>query len=476
MEAVKKKTMKDLTRGPVLGKLLLFILPLMASNLLQTLYNAADMMVVSLSHEANAVGAIGTTASFINMIVNIFIGFSAGATVVIARRIGEKDDDATSRTVHTAIVLALISGVLAGICGLFIAKPVLGLLGNHGKLLELSVLYTQIYFCGIPFISLTNYCIAIFRAKGDTKTPLFVLSAAGAANVLLNLFFVLICHMSVEGVALATTISNFLSAGVLLFLLMRAEDACQLSLKKLRIDRRALSGIVYIGLPSGIQGALFSVSNMLIQSSIIRVNNQYGFTGDAYQPVVDGNAAVSNLEGFIYTSVNAVTQAAITFTSQHVGAGKHRRIRRVAGVSYITAFAVSAFFVGLLLLFCRPLLGLYGVVGGDYAKDIAVETAMTRIRLTIVPYMTLAFMDVGSGIMRGLGKAISSTVITLAGACLFRIVWILTVFNRWQILEMIYISYPISWLLTGGVQLVCILLAIRHMIKRKEARAAIERT
>ena len=481
MEHIKKRRNLDLTEGPLLYKIMLFVLPLMASNLLQTLYNAADMMVVSLSHEANAVGAIGTTGAFINMVVNIFIGFSAGANVVVARYVGAKDDDAVSRTVHTAICMSLIFGAIGSIVGLCASKAVLAMLGNQGKLLELSTLYTRVYFCGVPFISLTNYCISILRAKGDTKTPLIVLSSTGLLNVALNLFFVLACGMSVEGVALATSISNAVSAVVLLYILMRDKGPCHFSFKKLRIERHSFFSILHIGLPAGIQGALFSISNMLIQSSIIRVNNSYGYDPNGYQPVVDGNAAAANLEVFVYTASNSICQAAITFTSQHVGAQKLRRIKRVMATCYAVTFGIAAVCSIVLLLLRRPLLALYGVApsASDPALELAFETGVTRMMWTIIPYFLLAFMEVGGGVVRGLGKSLTSTIVSLVGACLFRVVWISTVFN-WAIVNTdphtalisIFLSYPISWALTALIHLCCAGFALRKMIRQYDPKEA----
>lgn len=479
MELTKRKKELDLTSGPLLSKIMLFVLPLMASNLLQTLYNAADMMVVSLSHEPNAVGAIGFTGSFINMIVNIFIGFSAGANVVVARHLGARDDDAVSRTVHTSICMSLIFGVLGGAIGLAATRPILALMGGEGKLLELAVTYTTIYFCGVPFISLTNYCISILRAKGDTKTPLIVLSATGVLNVALNLLFVLGAGLSVEGVSLATVIANAVSGVVLLYILMRDRGPCRFSFKKLRIERHSFMNILHIGIPAGIQGALFSISNMLIQSSIMRVNNSYGYDQSGYQPVVDGNAATANLEGFIYTATNAICQAAITFTSQHLGAGKIARIKRVMGCCYFVTFLVAVTFSGLLLLLRDPLLALYGVTGGasGSAEALARETAYIRMTLTFIPYFLLAFMEVGGGVVRGLGRSITSTLVSLVGACLFRIVWISTVFNfifdtrgAAAGLSSVYLSYPISWALTAAIHLTCSLVILRKLLRYEKQK------
>ncbi|MBR6728002.1 MAG: MATE family efflux transporter, partial [Clostridia bacterium] len=477
----KKRRDLDLTEGPLLGRIMLFVLPLIASNLLQTLYNAADMMVVSLSHEANSVGTIGFTGPFVNMVINIFICFSAGANVVVARHLGAKDDDAVSRTVHTSIAMSLLFGVLGGVIGLASARPVLSLMGAGGKLLELAVNYTFIYFCGVPFISLTNYCISILRAKGDTKTPLIVLSLAGLVNVALNLFFVLACNMSVEGVALATVIANAVSGVVLLVILMRDSGPCRFSFKKLRIERHSFANILHIGIPAGLQGALFSLSNMLIQSSIMKVNNSYGYDPEAYQPVVDGNAAAANLEGFCYTATNAICQAAITFTSQHVGAQKYERIRRVMLNCYFVTFAVAVFFCGSIFLLRTPLLALYGVTGGAEGSPeaVALETAYIRMVWTFLPYFLLAFMEVGGGIVRGLGRSVTSTIVSLVGACLFRVVWLTTVFNYVfdhsgpaAGLKSIYLSYPISWGLTALIHLACSLVILHGIIKRKRRREA----
>ena len=469
MELAKRKKDLDLTEGPIFAKLLLFALPLMASNLLQTLYNAADMMVVSLSNEANAVGAIGTTGPFVNLIIQWFIGLSAGANVVVARRIGARDEDGASRAVHTSICMSLIFGVLAAAIGVAASRPVLSMMGNTGNLLDLSVSYTVIYFIGTPFISLTNFLISILRAKGDTKTPLIVLSATGVLNVLFNLFFVLVVGLSVEGVSLATTISNAVSAVVLLYILMRDKGPCRLQPRHLRIDRHAFSNILYIGIPAGIQGALFSLSNMMIQSSITRVNNNLGLSSDSYQPIVDGNAAVGNLEGFIYTATNAVCQAAITFTGQNAGAAKYERVRRVMGACYLMTMLVAAAFSTVLILFSDPLLALYGITGGEPGSlaAIAREAAETRLIITIAPYFLLACMEVGSGILRGLGRSITATFVSLMGACLLRIVWIKTVFEHYETLESIYISYPISWGLTAAIHLALSLLALRGLIKNR---------
>lgn len=465
-----------MTEGPLFGKILLFILPLMATNLLQTLYNAADMIIVGLSTEPDAVGAIGVTGAFINLVINVFMGFATGANVMVARHLGAHDDTQTSRAVHTAIVMSVAFGVIATAIGLSVSRPILALMGTtEGKLLDLATRYCQIYFAGAPAIALTNYLIAIFRAKGDTKTPLIVLAISGLINVVFNLFFVLVMHLSVEGVAIATVLSTVVSAVFLLLKLAREKGACRFSFKRLCLDRHAFRSIIYIGLPAGVQGSLFSISNMLIQSSILQVNNALAPAGSAYQPIVKGNAAGANLEGFIYTAQNAVYQAAITFTSQNVGAAKYERVRRVMACCYLISFIVATVFgLGMLLLH-KPLLALYDVTPGapGTLSALAFDAAYSRMIYMFIPYFAIAWMESGCGVVRGLGKSLSSTFISLVGACLFRIVWIVTVFRANPTLQIIYLSYPISWALTALAMFVCASITLSHLLKTRKSEEEI---
>ncbi len=466
----KIKRISNFTEGGIFSKLLIFILPIVATNLLQAFYNAADMIVVSFSHQQNAVGAIGTTGSFINLIVNLFIGFSVGANVVVARQIGARNKEGTQKAVHTSLVMAVLFGLLGMVIGLLAAKPVMQLMGNTGSLLTLAVRYTYIYFLGIPFLALTNYLIAIFRAKGDAQTPLVVLMIAGLLNVGLNFFFVLVVGLSVEGVAIATAASNVFSTVVLLIKLQHSKDDTQFSWKKLKIDKRAFLDITINGVPAGIQGALFSLSNMIIQSSIVQVNNAT-FPHVEYAPIVDGNAAATNLEGFIYTAMNAVYQGAITFTSQNVGAQKPRRVYRILYISIGIVSAIGAGFSGLVYLLREPLLSLYGVQPSlsEPLAQTAFETAVIRFQYICLPYLLCGTMDVCNGVLRGLGKSFVSMVISLIGVCGFRLIWIGTVFRANPTLDAVYISYPISWILTFITSFVLIQFLLKKMVAQAEA-------
>ena len=471
MENVKRNKI-DFTEGKIFFKLLRFILPIVATNLLQTFYNAADMIVVSLSPEKNAVGAIGVTGPFINLIINVFIGFSVGANVVVAKQIGAKDKQRTQNAVHTAIFMALIFGAIGMLLGIAFSRPILRAMGNQGNLLDLAVKYTCIYFLGVPFLALTNYLIAIFRAKGDSKTPLVVLSLAGVLNVGLNVFFVLVVGLSVEGVAIATSVANLASFVALIVKLRRDQDYTTFSFKRLKMERESFKDIVVNGVPAGVQGALFSLSNLLIQSSIVTVNNSLVPPGTEFEPVLNGSAAAGNIEGFIYMAMNAVYQGAITVTSQNIGAKKTSRVKRILYSCLLTVFTVGVITSGLAYLFRRPLLSLYGVKGGAEGslEAIAMEAAMVRFRLIVLLYFLCGFMDVCSGVLRGMGKAIVSTVISLVGACLMRVVWLWTVFPAKPTLEVIFVSYPISWLLTTATAFIMIRILLKKMIRAQESQ------
>ena len=471
MVATKRKDM-DMTTGAILPKILVFVLPLIVTNLLQMLYNAADMIVVGLSTEQDAVGAIGTTGAFTSLVVNLFIGLSVGANVVVARHLGAGDKERASGAVHTSTVVGLLLGVIGGAVGIAISEPVMRLLGNQGRLLELSVTYVRFYFGALPFHALSNYAIALHRAKGDTRTPLIVLSCTGILNVCLNLFFVLVLGMSVQGVALATGIAAAVSAIVLYANLARDKGACRFSFKLLRCDKKEVKQILLIGIPAGVQGALFSISNMLIQSSIISVNNGFFDPSEAYQPVVKGNAAAANLEGFAYTAVNAMQQAAVTFTSQNVGAAKYDRVKRVMACCYGLGIAVGLVVTLILVGLQEPLLALYGVkeVAGDKLSSAAVEAGKTRMLWTLVPYAIIALMEVGSGTLRGLGKSLTSTGICLLFACVLRVVWRFTIFridpeSITSSLASIYLSYPVSWFLAGLFLFLFSALNLRRLIR-----------
>lgn len=459
-KAVRRSNERNLLEGPLLPKVIVFVLPLMLTNLLQVFYNAADMIVVGMSDVEGAIGAIGTTGAMINFILNVFMGFSVGAGVVVARNIGAGNRIATKKAVHTALVVAFVSGIGCCILGQYVSRPILRMLGDEGHILKLATLYTRIYFGGVPFLALSNYMISILRATGDTKTPLRILSFTGILNVVLNLFFVLVCDMSVDGVALATVLANVVSMVLLAGRLHNDDGWIQFHFQDLRVDKTSLIEIVRVGLPSGIQGALFSLSNMIISSSIIGINNTLCPGGS---DIIDGNAASNSLEHFCYVAVNSVTQAAITFTSQHYGAKKFRRIAHVMRVCYGVTVGVACICAVIVVGFRVPLASLY------VHTPLAIETASLRTLIMIAPYCTLALMDTGSGVLRGLGKSLTSTLISLTGSCLLRILWVVTVVQAYPTLEVVYLSYPISWIITGAAHITTAILLRRKLEREHEA-------
>ena len=469
-----------MTRGPLFSRLVIFSLPIILTNLLQMLYNAADMMVVGLSAEENAVGAIGTTGAMISTMLTLFIGVSGGVTVVVSQRLGAKDDEATERAVHTAVAMALPFGLLAMAALMLLSGPILKLLGDTGDILRLATLYTRIYAVGFPFSSMVNFVFGIFNAKGDSRTPFFAMTFAGALNVVLNLFFVLALGMSVEGVAIATTISNAVCAAILVWRLKRSEGPCRLFFRKIAFHKKAMREILRNGIPNALQGTMFGISNMMILSSVMQVNNAVMATLPAettYQPVVNGNAIAGNIEGFAYTVIHSVAQAVLPFAGQNAGAKEYRRAARVLLCGLLFAGSLATILGWGFILLRTPLFALYGLrfVAGT-PEAIAYEVATLRLRVMLGIYVTAAMMEVGAGVMRGIGKAVTSAVTVFLLVCVLRIAWMLTVFRYYfafhenaplSSLASIYISYPISWALSGAILSIAAFLTLRKREKQK---------
>lgn len=442
----------DMTQGPLLPKVLMFALPLIATSVLQLLYNAADVMVVGQFAGQEALAAVGSTGALTNLLVNIFMGLSVGASVTIARAFGSGDFKEIQNGVHTAITLAGVCGVFVAIIGFFAARPLLELMQSPDDVIDLAALYMRIFFLGMPFNMLYNFGAAVLRAIGDTRRPLYYLGISGLVNVALNLLLVIRFNMSVAGVAIATVVSQVISCTLVLLCLIRSDGAIHLNVKKLRIHLPQLKRIAIVGLPAGVQGSLFSVSNVMIQSAV----NSFDSAA-----VVAGNTSSANLEGFVYVAMNAIHQAALTFASQNMGAKKPERVRRSLWVCLGT---VTAFGLGMGLMFLlaqNPLLNLYNT-------DPTVHS-FARIRMDIImpTYFICGLMDVMVGQLRGIGYSIAPMIVSLTGACLLRIVWIYTVFAAIPTLEVLYWSYPVSWLLTFAAHLTCYL-----VLSRKRLRAA----
>ncbi|MDE7415162.1 MAG: MATE family efflux transporter [Lachnospiraceae bacterium] len=451
---MNKKYEIDMCSGSVFSKMLLFALPLMCSSILQLLFNAADIVVVGRFAGDNALAAVGSNTALINLLTNIFVGLSVGSNVLTAQYYGAKKDNDLKETVHTSMLLSIYSGVLLTVIGLIGARGLLELMQAPPEVLELAVLYLRIYFLGMTSMMVYNFGSAILRAVGDTKRPLYYLLSAGIVNVLLNLFFVIVCHMGVAGVAVATVISQTISALLVVRCLVKEQGGIHLELKELAISKEKLGKIMQIGLPAGFQGTVFSLSNVVIQSAV----NSFG------NIAVAGNSAAANIEGFVYMAMNAFYQATISFTSQNYGAREYRRIYKILFAGELFVIITGAVLGNLAVFFGETLLGIYS----PSAEVIAA--GMRRVRIICSVYALCGVMDVLVGALRGIGYSIIPMIVSLVGACGLRLLWIATVFQipEYHSLSTVYISYPITWTITLTVHAITFALAARKVLKSSQ--------
>lgn len=435
-----KKQKDTMLQGPLLWNIILYTIPIILTSILQLLFNAADLVVVGQFCGSISVAAVGATGSITNLIVNLFIGLSVGAGVAVAHGLGAREDEVVHRTVHTALPAALVCGAVLTVVGVLFSEDFLRMMGTPEDVLPLSAVYMRIYFCGIIFTMVYNFCASILRAAGDTKSPLIFLFFAGIINVVLNVIFVTRLHMNVAGVALATTISQGVSAVLVVLVLMRRTDACKLSLSKMRFYRPQLLKMIRIGLPAGIQGSLFSISNVIIQSSV----NSFG------KILMSGNAAAQNLEGFVYVSMNSFQQTAVNFIGQNVGACQYPRVRKTLWYCLGCVLAVG---LGASLLVYAWGPGLLSIYITDSAE--AISHGMLRLGWVLLPYFLCGLMDVSTGALRGMGASGVPMIISILGVCGIRIGWISTIFQipQYHTPQCLYASYPISWFITFAVQL-----------------------
>ena len=442
MNELRRSYEIDMCHGPLFSRLIVFAIPLILSGILQLLFNAADIIVVGRFTGSHALAAVGSTSSLINLLVNLFIGVSVGANVLLGRYYGAQDYKNASETVHTAMVTAIVGGVIMIIAGVLLARPLLEMMGTPQDVLSLSVLYMRIYFIGMPAFMVYNFGAALLRALGDTKRPLYFLTVAGVVNVIFNLFFVIVLHMGVAGVALATIIAQAISAGLILLSLEKSEGVLHLRLKELSFHKDKLFGMLRVGLPAGLQGVIFNISNVLIQSSI----NSFGSV------VMAGNTAASNIEGFVYTSMNAVYQTSLSFTSQNYGAKQYHRIDKIL-LQCLGIVTCVGLFMGIgAFLLGHPLLSIYS------SSEEVIQYGIARLSVVSASYFLCGIMDVFVGSLRGIGYSIMPMLVSLAGACLFRIIWIFTIFQVEHTQFSLYVSYPISWMLTISAHFICYLL------------------
>ena len=449
----------DMTQGRLLTQVLVFALPIMLSGILQLLFNAADTIVVGRFAGNEALAAVGSVGSLNNMIISLFIGLSVGANVLVARYTGSRNDRAVSDTVHTSVLLSLAGGVLLMIIGVALARPLLELMGSPEDVIDLAVLYVRIIFLGMPVQMLYNFCAAILRAVGDTQRPLYYLTIAGVVNVLLNLVFVILFHLSVAGVALATIISQAISALLVTRALLNMEGPTRLFLNRLRIHPGKLREIIRIGLPAGIQSSVFSLSNVVIQSSV----NSFGSV------VIAGNAASSNVGNFVYQAMNTFQQAITCFAGQNIGARKPRRIVSAMKVCMFWAVSFGLVLGMLSCVFGTQLLSLFS------ADPAVIAAGMERQIIVCAPYFLCGMMDVMTGALRGIGYSLLPMIVSILGACAFRLFWVFTVFAAYPTLPCLMLSYPVSWLLTFSVLLVIFLVLWNRSFVPQFTREEMER-
>ena len=443
-----KKHQQSMLQGPLFLSIVTYTVPIILTSLLQLLFNAADLVVVGRFCGSRSVAAVGATSSITNLVVNLFIGLSVGAGVCMAHAIGRRDETAMHRTVHTALPMAVLSGVVLTIVGECFSETFLIWMGTPEEVLPLSTLYMRVFFGGMTFNMVYNFAAALLRAAGDTKGPLIYLTIAGVINVVLNVLFVTVFHMDVAGVALATTISQGVSAVLVVLALMRRTDASRLFLNKLRFYKEQLKEIVGKGLPAGIQSSLFSISNVVIQSSI----NSFG---DVF---LSGSSAASNIEGFVYACMNAFMQTALNFTGQNAGAGQYQRIKKIASICMASVAVVGITLGAVVYIFSPQLLAIYIT---DSPQSIVY--GVDRLAYLLLPYFLLGLHEVASGTLRGLGASLSPMIVSVLGVCGFRILWVETIFQlpQFHTPDWLFVSYPISWVLTFVTELILLVFVYR---------------
>ncbi|MBQ9009085.1 MAG: MATE family efflux transporter [Clostridia bacterium] len=445
-----------MTEGPLFTTILFYSLPLMVSGLLQLVFNAADTIVVGQFAGKEALAAVGSVGSLYNMIISLFIGLSIGVNVLVANFTGANLKKEVSDAVHTAILLSVVGGAGLAVIGFIATRPLLSLMGTPDDVIDLAALYTRIIFVGMPVTMLYNFAAAILRAIGDTKRPMYFLTLAGVVNLILNLVFVIVFHMSVAGVALATILSQAISAALVTRSLFHTEGPTRLSLKKLRFHRNLLVRIISIGLPAGIQSMMFSISNVVIQSSV----NSFGSV------VIAGNAAAANIGNFVYQAMNTFQQSVTSFAGQNLGARKPDRVIESLRVCLFWAAVFGLVLGPLTTYFSRPLLSLFS------SDPAVIEAGVEKMVVMVLPYALCGIMDVMTGVLRGIGYSALPMIVSLLGVCAVRLVWIATVFRKYHTMFVLLLSYPVSWILTFIVLVIFFII----LWKRVKARLSTQRT
>lgn len=447
---------RDMLSGPLFSNMILYTIPIILTSFLQLLFNAADLMIVGQFSGGSCVGAVGATGAITGLLVGFFSGLSTGAGITVGHALGSREESEVHKTVHTTLPLALICGSILTVIGVFSAETLLQMMDTPENLLPLATVYMQIYFTGSTFTIIYNYCAAILRASGDTKSPLIFLSISGVLNVVLNILFVVVWHMDVAGVAWATVISQAVSALLVVRTLMRRTDACRLELTELRIHKKQFLKMLRIGLPSGIQCSLFYIANVIIQSSL----NSFG---DVF---ITGNSAATNIEGFASAFIGAFQQTAVNYTSQNIGARQYKRVAKILKIGY-ACVGVAGLAIGLLFYFTGP--ALLSVYIPDSMQ--AVEYGMIRLTYICVPYFLCGLMFVSGGALTGTGAAFIPMLISILGVCGIRVGWVYTVFQLpgFHTPECLFLSFPVSWGITCLLQTIVFLYVYRRRLREQNS-------
>ena len=441
---------KSLTEGPLAKQILLVSLPLALSNLLQVLFNMSDVAVVGRFAGSTALGAVGSTSIFVTLFTGFLIGLSNGINVLVARFYGARHADDVEKTVHSALLVSIAAGVLLLLIGLLGSPALLHLLNTKEDLYPGAVLYLRVYFLGMPALALYNFGNAIFSAIGETKKPLYYLCIAGVLNILLNLFFVIVCGMSADGVALASILTQYLSSVLILIALVRTKDAYGVRPKCIRLHRDKLAPLLTLCCSAGLQNAIFAVANLFIQAGV----NSFD------EVMVEGNAAAANADALVYDVMAAIYTACSSFMSQNYGAGKRKRIIHSYFISMVFSFGIALVMSALLVIFGRQFLGIFTNV-----EEVA-QAGMIRLRIMGCSYAFSAFMDCTIAANRGLGKSFVPTVIVIMGSCVFRIIWVYTVFAYFHTIESLYLLYIVSWAITAAAEMICLRRVYREQMQK----------
>ena len=457
MLLVKRNEM-DMTTGPLMKKLVAYAVPVVITGILQLLFNAADVIVVGRFAGRTALAAVGSTTSLINLMVNLFMMISIGVNVAVARYYGAHEPIEVSKTVSTAMTMSVIIGLFVGIFGIVASRPMLVLMGSPSDVLDQAALYLRIYFMGIPAFMVYNFGAAVLRAVGDTQRPMKFLTIAGIINVILNLITVICFRMGVAGVAIATAASQYVSAVFIVMSLITTESCVHLEVKEMRIYKDKLFEILRIGLPAGMQSLLFSITNVMIQASV----NSFGST------IMAASSASANIEGFVYTAMNSVTQTAMAFTGQNMGARKYERIGSIMKKCMILVSVVGGGMGLICCLFSNGMINIYA--NGD---PEVIFWGVQRLRIVTSLYLLMGLSDTVVGTMRGMGNSTLPMIISVFGICAFRILWLYTAFARVPTFAMLLVGYPVSWAVTLIGQLICYLLMKKRVIARYDAKFAV---